>query len=168
MKRSFRIAMRLFKKNTIVNKRANIQSKIISRNNFTYENIFCEIEKHIKKNSVVLDAGCGEGNISLFIATLGNSVLGVDKSKKAIIIARKKTKLLGLNKKALFYVAEILDILTLTPHMLLIFLKGWGSPLHGMRILTLRSGKNLFLLSPLVWLPPIPARPWERLWQTMI
>jgi len=79
------------------------QSKIISKNNFTYRHIIYFIEKYIKnKNIKVLDIGCGAGTVCFYIANKGNSVLGFDISPKAIKACRDSSRIMGLDNIARF------------------------------------------------------------------
>ncbi|MDD3679430.1 MAG: methyltransferase domain-containing protein [Candidatus Shapirobacteria bacterium] len=100
--------MRIFKISGIVNKKEIfVLKKTISEQSFTYKPLFRELKKYIKKNSMILDAGCGEGNISLILAKKNNNITGIDISKKAINTAKKKAKILGLEKRTKFFVRDI-------------------------------------------------------------
>jgi len=72
--------------------------------------IICEINKYFKgkdKSKIkILDVGCGNGNISLPLASLGFSVLGIDLDKKSIEIAKKRNKF----KNAQFETKNIKDL----------------------------------------------------------
>jgi SAM-dependent methyltransferase len=56
----------------------------------------------------VLDVGCGEGAISLTLAELGHTTVGLDLSPTAIELARREAAKWGLNR-ASFEVADISD-----------------------------------------------------------
>lgn len=47
-------------------------------------------------NGTVLDAGCGTGENTLFVASLGLRVLGIDVAETALAMARKKAEARGL------------------------------------------------------------------------
>lgn len=47
------------------------------------------VNEYFKKNSKILDIGCGPGRITLPLAKLGNEVIGIDPSADMIDIARK-------------------------------------------------------------------------------
>jgi len=81
--------------------------KIINPRNFTYRVILGPLTKYLKNKKRVLDAGCGEGNIGLFIASYGANVIGVDVSKQSIITCKKKANCLLLSKNALFINADL-------------------------------------------------------------
>jgi SAM-dependent methyltransferase len=65
-------------------KQTHSQIKVISKNSFTYKPITRILDKYIPKNSKVIDIGCGAGSISAYLASKGNSVLGIDVSSNAI------------------------------------------------------------------------------------
>lgn len=44
------------------------------------------------KNLKILDLGCGSGDLAIFLAKQGNIVVGIDYSKNAIDLARKKVR----------------------------------------------------------------------------
>lgn len=68
--------------------------------------ILTKILKNPKNNESVLDAGCGFGLESLYLGEKGYNVLGVDKMKAKIKIAKKLKKELK-NKKVNFRVGDI-------------------------------------------------------------
>lgn len=55
----------------------------------------------------VLDAGCGTGELSLYLAAKGHSVVGVDASPTAVERARRKARIRGLPVE--FRVADALE-----------------------------------------------------------
>lgn len=74
------------------------QSKVISDKNFTYINILPILNSCLSsKVKNILDIGCGSGAISLYIASKGYQVQGIDISKKAIRECDKSAKAIGLN-----------------------------------------------------------------------
>lgn len=54
--------------------------------------IYTEICKFIEKGAVVLDIGCGTGNIAIMAAKKGAKVVGMDINPAMLEIARKKAK----------------------------------------------------------------------------
>jgi len=86
-----------------------LQKRVISEKDFTYRNIINEIGSFIKKTVSVLDIGCGAGTLSYYLAAKGNSVKGVDLSRNAVLMARKNSKLLGLEKRMRFEVRNFPD-----------------------------------------------------------
>lgn len=74
-----------------------VQSHIIKKNNFTYRIIIDVLTKYIKKDDNVLDIGCGAGTLSLYMASKGHSVHGIDISKKAVNACIKSTRFLNLD-----------------------------------------------------------------------
>jgi SAM-dependent methyltransferase len=85
--------------------------------NFTYENHPVRqyskpfILSNIRETSVVLDLGCGDGEIANFIAEKAKKVVGVDYNKKRIEIAQKRWQRPNLA----FYNREALEFLNNTP-----------------------------------------------------
>lgn len=71
--------------------------------------IVCGIKKYLKKKESqikILDVGCGNGNISLPLASLGFQVLGIDLDRKSIENVKRRNKF----KNAQFEVKNIKDI----------------------------------------------------------
>lgn len=61
-------------------------------------------------NSVVLELGCGSGDLSLeFLKRGAKKVFGIDIADSAVASARKKAIALGLNEKAEFLVKDVRD-----------------------------------------------------------
>ncbi len=85
-----------------------MQTKIVDKNNFTYHIVLSFIDKYLQPGMKVLDIGCGVGTISLYVASKGNEVFGIDISEKAINKARKSVEILGL-KNASFKAINFLD-----------------------------------------------------------
>lgn len=81
------------------------QKKIIKKKNFTYRIIIKDVAGLTKgKNLKILDYGCGVGTLSLYLASLGNEVVGLDISSEAINVANQSAKLNGkILKKIKFY-----------------------------------------------------------------
>ncbi|QQG41190.1 MAG: class I SAM-dependent methyltransferase [Candidatus Woesebacteria bacterium] len=72
------------------------QTRIITRNDFTYHTILSYLSKYVNKKKEVLDIGCGVGAVDLYLGNLGVSVLGIDISKNGIAIAKENAKHLGV------------------------------------------------------------------------
>lgn len=74
--------------------------KILSLNNFTYFILLKLLNRPpFIQHKTFLDIGCGVGSISLYLASKGKKVLGVDVSSKALKIAdqaKKENRLLDL------------------------------------------------------------------------
>lgn len=67
------------------------------------------LQKYLKENATVIDAGCGEGYYSLKIAERNFSVLGFDISKMAVEAASKRAKR-NQSIKAAFAVASVYEL----------------------------------------------------------
>lgn len=68
----------------------------------------CEVLSEHAKGGRVLDAGCGEGYYSSYIAKKGHRVIGIDLSKRGVLHAAKTAKREGTG--AFFAVAGIFDL----------------------------------------------------------
>lgn len=77
-------------------KNAGIQREIIGRYNFDYHFVLSFIDRYLRRGMRVLDIGCGRGTISLYVASKGNEVLGIDISEEAIDAAQRSAGLLGI------------------------------------------------------------------------
>jgi SAM-dependent methyltransferase len=67
-----------------------------------YHFMFSLLARYLKPEMNVLDVGCGNGVLSLFIATLGCNVLGTDISEAAVEAGRKGAGMYKLSNKAHF------------------------------------------------------------------
>jgi 2-polyprenyl-3-methyl-5-hydroxy-6-metoxy-1,4-benzoquinol methylase len=71
---------------------------IIKENNFTYRHLLSTIDLYIKTPPTkILDIGCGAGTLSLYYASKGHNVLGIDISQKAINAASKSAEQMNIN-----------------------------------------------------------------------
>lgn len=84
--------------------RTTSQEKIINTKNFTYRIILGVISNHISSfiDKTILDAGCGAGTVSLYLASQGANITGIDISRKAIESCKKSAKTLKLTDKTKF------------------------------------------------------------------
>lgn len=89
-------------------KNACVQEKVISREDFTYHMALSFIDRYLKPDMRVLDIGCGVGTISLYAASKGNYVLGIDISEKAVKAAMESAEVLGI-KNASFKAINFLE-----------------------------------------------------------
>lgn len=83
-------------------KKTKFQTKIIKKGNFTYKTILSLLDKYLKKNSKIVDIGCGAGTIDYYLAKKGHKVLGIDISKKSIEACRKTADILNLGEQITF------------------------------------------------------------------
>ena len=77
-------------------KDAEALTDIISPQDFTYNNVLRIINRHLWSEAEILDIGCGTGVVSLYLASQGNIVTGIDISKKAAEAARLSAEAVGL------------------------------------------------------------------------
>lgn len=85
--------------------KTGVSIKIVSKNNFTYRILIDVINRYLKNRAYILDIGCGAGTLSFYVSNLGNKVLGIDISKKAIEECKKSAKKMKL-KNVRFIQAE--------------------------------------------------------------
>lgn len=79
------------------------QEKIINPNNFTYRIILNLINKFLETPKEILDIGCGVGTVSLYLASKGHRVYGVDISNNAIKSCKESAEKLGFNNKRVYF-----------------------------------------------------------------
>ena len=90
-------------------KDTTLQKKIISKSNFTYRIILNEINNLNLINSKILDIGCGAGTIDFYLASKGNTVLGIDISKNSIECCKESAKVMKLEDNTNFRVMNFPD-----------------------------------------------------------
>jgi len=83
--------------------------RIINRKNFTYRVLIPFLDAYVAKNNRVLDMGCGEGNLSMYVANKGAFVFGIDKSRKSIGECMRKVINLDLSQMAKFKVLDVVS-----------------------------------------------------------
>lgn len=70
-----------------------------------------QIKKHIKKNSNVIDIGCGDGFCTFkFLDKNIKSIKGIDFSSTSIKNAKKNKEILGLKNKITFEVGDVTEL----------------------------------------------------------
>jgi 2-polyprenyl-3-methyl-5-hydroxy-6-metoxy-1,4-benzoquinol methylase len=82
-------------------------------NAFMYTQSFWELRPYLRPGLKVLDLGCNDGNLSLYMARKGCEVLGIDLARNAVECARKSAEHYGI-KNARF---ESID-----------FVRDWNGP----------------------------------------
>lgn len=65
-------------------------------NDFMYAQVLSQILPYLKPGLKVLDLGCNNGNLSLFMARMGCNVLGMDLAGNAIDSARRSAEYYGI------------------------------------------------------------------------
>ena len=66
---------------------------------------FC-LEKYLKKTSIILDLGCGNGRDTFFFAENGHNAIGIDLSEVAIQSNNKRSKEMKLDSLAKFVASD--------------------------------------------------------------
>lgn len=79
---------------------------LLDERNLTYANPLAFLRRHLLPGGRVLEIGCGNGDLSLYAATLGCRVLGLDISTTAVVAARTGAARLGVRDVA-FVAAEV-------------------------------------------------------------
>lgn len=80
-----------------------IQTKVIAENNFTYRNMMGLIGPLLeRKRFAILDYGCGVGTLDFYLSSRGHDVLGLEVSKRAIMVCRQSAAAQGLTHKLRF------------------------------------------------------------------
>lgn len=88
---------------------SNLYDLIYKKKNYKKEFFFIKkiIHKHLKSPKNILDLGCGTGNYSNLMTKLGLDVVGVDRSKHMLSIAKKKYQ---FNSKIKFFNSSIQNL----------------------------------------------------------
>ncbi|OGM32975.1 hypothetical protein A3D01_05625 [Candidatus Woesebacteria bacterium RIFCSPHIGHO2_02_FULL_39_13] len=89
----------------LFHKSSSLQTKLVSEKNFTYRIVFSILNQVLrnKNNLDILDFGCGSGTLSLYFASKGNNVVGIDISPKVIRTAKASASRLDLRKELNFF-----------------------------------------------------------------
>lgn len=69
---------------------------ILNDSDFAYGNIVAFIRNHVQREAKVLDVGCGNGTLSIFMASQGCTVTALDISNQAVMQATMGAKNLGV------------------------------------------------------------------------
>ena len=136
--------------------KTSIQRRLISPRNFTYVNFFRFVLPIIQrgKRRKILDVGSGAGTLSLYLGGLGYTVVAVEPSKTATIMAEKSAKKLKLENKVKFFHGRIEDFRYSYSFDLVLCLEVLEHCFDDSRVLSkiydnLRSGGKLILSVPL-------------------
>lgn len=78
-------------------KNIRLQKRVITDNDFTYRNTLSYIKKYIPKLGNVLDIGSATGTISLYFASKGLMVDGIELSRNAVKFANLNKDKFGFN-----------------------------------------------------------------------
>lgn len=80
----------------------------------------------LKAGSNALDVACGSGNYSVYLAQKGVRVTGLDFSKKALALAKKKVQNAGLEKRVHLVHADVRDLFDVFPRKRFDFILDWS------------------------------------------
>ena len=101
------------------------------------DNILKKIK--IKPNSKILDLACGTGRHSIYLSKKGFNVVGIDKSKKNILTAKKNE-----NKKLIFFQQEMTENINIQFNAIFNFFTSFGYVDHKYNYDTIENiSKNL-------------------------
>ena len=91
--------------NVIFSKYADYYDALYKDKNYSEESKYIEkvINKFAGKKLNILELGCGSGNHAFYLKRKGHKIVGVDRSKKMICLAKKKDK----NKKIHFKTEDL-------------------------------------------------------------
>lgn len=87
-------------------RRRLLPKRIITPKNFTYRHIIAALDRYCR-GKTVLDFGSGVGTLSLYLASQGKQVTGVEISQKAVRIAQKSAQLFNLTGQVKFLRVDI-------------------------------------------------------------
>jgi len=87
-------------------KNSQSQKKIIDSGNFTYRIILKVISKFLDSPKKILDIGCGVGSLSLYLASKGHRVYGIEISSNAIKSCLESAKKLSLENNTHFKIMD--------------------------------------------------------------
>lgn len=82
--------------------KTGVHEKIASKSNFTYRHIIEVIDKYLTSDMKALDVGCGSGTVALYIANMGNRVVGIDISNNSVEKCKTSAEFLKLQDLATF------------------------------------------------------------------
>lgn len=87
-------------------RKSSPQVRVIGEKNFTYRNLLKILNKYLEEGRRTLDIGCGSGAVSLYLASKGLRVLGIDVSKNSIWVCEVGANQLNLGNRASFKVMD--------------------------------------------------------------
>lgn len=114
--------------------------KVINDDNFTYFNVVETLKEVIgtNKHLNILDYGCGVGTMSMYLASHGHRVTGIDLSENAITQAKKNAAKLNISNNLQFHTLKqfkssinnqkyniiiLIEVIEHLPHELLVLKK---------------------------------------------
>lgn len=91
--------------------RTHRQTRLVREGNFTYVNFFRFILPAIaeRRRGRILDIGSGAGTLSLFLAHLGHTVVGIDVSSLAVEASSRSSRDMALEDRASFFRADFME-----------------------------------------------------------
>ena len=69
-----------------------------------------ELRRHEQIHGIVLDLGCGTGDLTLMLTQAGYDMIGVDQSEEMLAVLRDKADQLGLLDRLLLLKQDILSL----------------------------------------------------------
>ena len=83
-----------------------------------YQELLDFLKTKIDKNKMILDAGCGSGNILIPLLEEGYRIIGIDNDAKMLSITKIKAKELNLN--AILYEHDLIDEMKISVDVILL------------------------------------------------
>ena len=78
--------------------------------NALYARIKAELDAHGIQDGILLDMGCGTGELTLMLTQAGYDMIGVDQSEEMLAVVRDKADQLGISERLLLLRQDLLNL----------------------------------------------------------
>jgi ubiquinone/menaquinone biosynthesis C-methylase UbiE len=75
-----------------------------------YEQVKAALDAHGIQDGIVVDLGCGTGELTLMLAQAGYDMIGIDQSEEMLCVVRDKAEQLGLNTNLLLLQQDLCNL----------------------------------------------------------
>ncbi len=75
-----------------------------------YARVKAELDAHGIHNGILLDMGCGTGELTLMLTQAGYDMIGVDQSEEMLAVVRDKADQLGISERLLLLRQDLLNL----------------------------------------------------------